>query len=92
MGYRFLKFKQKSIVLKLGYSHLVKYYFNYDIKLIKSLKRPTKFMFFSPNKQFLSQLVTTLKLLRVPDNYKGKGLQLFNEMVHIKKREKFGVF
>lgn len=92
VGYRFIKVKKRSLVLKLGYSHLIKYYFNSDVKFLTSVKRPTKVIFFSNSKAALSQAICLLKLLRVPDNYKGKGILILDEIIQIKKREKFGVF
>ena len=47
---------------------------------------------YSPDKFQLSRLLAVLKLLRLPDNYKGMGVQLFKDVILIKKREKFGVF
>ena len=92
VGYRFVKVKKRSFSIKIGLSHLLKYYVNYEIRLLRTTKRNSKIIFFSTNKEALCSLISTLRLIRVPDNYKGKGFQLLNEIVYIKKREKFGVF
>lgn len=90
VGFRFLKLSNKSIILKLGFSHLIKVYFNFGLKIFCSSRKPTKLLLFSPNKFCLSKAICNLKRIRLPDNYKGKGLVPFGEMLVLKKREKFG--
>ena len=92
VGFRFIKLSKKAIVLKLGWSHLIKFYFNPNVKIFKSVKKPTKIFLLSTNKFFLTKTTSNLKLLKTPDNYKGKGLVLSGEVIKIKKREKFGSF
>jgi len=58
--------------------------------LFKSSRRPTRILFFSPKKATLSNLLSVIKVLKAPDNYKGKGVKSFGEIIVLKKREKFG--
>ena len=91
IGYRLLKVRKYSLIIKLGYSHLLKFYINKDIKLFKSEKK-NKIFFFSSDRFYLSKLISCLKLIKIPDNYKAKGFRLIGEVICVKKQEKFGVF
>lgn len=92
VGFRFLKLSKNAIVLKLGLSHLLKFYFPASIKVFRAVKKPTKIFLVSSSKGFLTKTLSNLKRLKIPDNYKGKGLVLSGEIITIKKREKFGSF
>lgn len=90
VGFRFLVVKKKSFIIKLGYSHLIKFYMSEGFVLLRSLKRPNRILFFSPKKATLSKLLSSIKNLKNLDNYKGKGVKSFGEVIILKKREKFG--
>ena len=92
VGFRFIKISQKAVILKLGLSHLIKFYFNPGVKIFRSTRKPTKIFLVSSNKFFLTKIASSLKLIKLPDNYKGKGLVSSGEVITIKKREKFGSF
>ncbi|BBL86710.1 ribosomal protein L6 (mitochondrion) [Paulinella micropora] len=92
LGFRFLQVGVSSLIFKLGYAHLVKFYIKFGIKVFKPTRRSTKIFFFSQNKNCLSSFVASVRLLRSPDNYKAKGFQIFGELIKVKKREKFGSF
>lgn len=90
VGFRFLILKRKSFSIKLGHSHLIKFYINDGYFLFKSLRKPTRILFFSHDKNSISRLLSYIKSIKNPDSYKGKGLRSFGEILIFKKREKFG--
>jgi hypothetical protein len=90
VGFRFLVIKKKSFIIKLGYSHLIKFYLSDGFVLLRSLRRPNRILFFSPNKTTLSKILSSIKNLKNLDNYKGKGVKSFGEVIILKKQEKFG--
>ena len=87
-----MEVKPSFINLKLGYSHIIKYYLPSNIIVKVSKRKPTKLLLFSKDKQLLSQVSIIISKMRNPDAYKAKGIQFFKEIITLKKREKFGVF
>jgi len=90
VGFRFLILKKKSFTLKLGHSHLLKFYFKDGFLIHKSLRKPTRLLFFSSDKNTISKILSFIKSIKNPDSYKGKGIRSFGEIIIFKKREKFG--
>jgi len=90
VGFRFLIVKKNSFIIKLGFSHLIKFYLSEGFTVLRSIRRPNRILLFSPNKATLSKLLSNIKNLKNLDNYKGKGVKSFGEVIILKKREKFG--
>lgn len=86
IGFRCWTYKKDNlfeyIVLKIGFSRDICVKMPLTIKAI-SLK-PTLILFKSFNKTELNQFVAFLRSLKVPDSYKGKGIQYINEKIHLK--------
>lgn len=80
LGYRFLKLKN-FLLLKLGYSHYVKYTIPKNI-IIVGYKR--RLIIYSINLYEINIFVNKLKLFKKPDIYKGKGIQLQGEIINYK--------
>ncbi len=84
IGYKSFKIEDK-IALDLGYSNLVTFKANNQIK-IKNLKN--KIVLFGINKEYLNNVALRLKHFSSPDAYKGKGILYKNEILKLKKKAK----
>lgn len=84
IGYKCFKIEDK-IALDLGYSNLIIYKPTTMIKF-KNLKN--KIVLFSINKEYLNNVANLLKNYSIPDDYKGKGLLLKNQIIKLKKKAK----
>jgi large subunit ribosomal protein L6 len=82
VGYRVEKLTDETIVLKLGYSHLI------SIKIPESIKAysPKKNILIlkSSNSQKLNLFTSRIRSYRFPDVYKGKGILYKNETIRLK--------
>jgi len=72
--------KGKSIVLSLGYSHLIDFAFPPGITI--EVDKGTKLVVKGSNRQTVGETAAKLRALRPPDSYKGKGVR--NDGEHIK--------
>jgi ribosomal protein L6P/L9E len=90
VGYRITKNRGGAIALKLGRSYRVNYKIPKNISVRTFGKRKSKLRFYSSDLMRLIAAVYLFRLLRWPDNYKGKGIKLTKQRVQIKFREKFG--
>lgn len=84
LGYKSFKLEDK-IALDLGYSNLITYKPNTQIK-IKNFKN--KLTLFSINQEYLYNIGFTIKNYSKPDAYKGKGILFKNEIIKLKKKAK----
>lgn len=86
IGFKVLPTKFKNVFsFKLGFSHFI--YFkinNYKINIQKSTKLFLKTDLYS-NVQFL---LGSIRKLKIPDIYKGKGIYYFNQKTYIKVGKK----
>lgn len=80
LGYRFLKLKN-FLLLKLGYSHYIKYIIPSNI-IIVGYKR--RLIIYGINIYEINSFVKKLKLFKKPDIYKGKGIQIQGEVINYK--------
>lgn len=74
------------LILKLGYSHDVKILIPNDVqtRVVKS----NKILCSSTDKNKLSGFIATIRRVKKPDPYKGKGIFFFNENVLQKEGKK----
>lgn len=84
LGYKSFKLEDK-IALDLGYSNLITYKPNEQIK-IKNFKN--KLTLFSIDQEYLYNIGFSIKNYSKPDAYKGKGILFKNEIVKLKKKAK----
>jgi large subunit ribosomal protein L6 len=86
IGFRCWTYKKDDlseyIVLKIGFSRDICVKIPLSIKAV-SLK-PTLVLFKSLDKIKLNQFVAFLRSLKVPDSYKGKGIQYIDEKILLK--------
>jgi large subunit ribosomal protein L6 len=86
VGYRVESISKDEMTLKLGFSHLI------------SIKIPATVTVYSPKRtvlilksfdlQFLNEFVSFIRSHKRPDIYKGKGILLKNELIHLKDEKK----
>jgi large subunit ribosomal protein L6 len=81
IGYKVFKTNYKQILMfKLGYSHSLYFKLNFDNFIIKSVK-----LFIMGNSyENLMRISANIKVLRLPEPYKGKGILYYSEKIKIK--------
>jgi len=73
------KNKKSFILLKIGFSRDICLEIPIDIKIV--CLKPTLILLKGFDKNKLNQFVSTIRSLKVPDPYKGKGVQYINETI-----------
>jgi len=89
VGYRpsFVEsFENKLILLKLGFSHLV--YFKIPSNLKVFHQKRTQLFVCGNSYHSVTQFVSSIRLLKKPEPYKGKGILYENEKVILKEGKK----
>jgi large subunit ribosomal protein L6 len=76
---------QNVLQLKLGFSHEVKYTIPEDISILVSKNKGTILIVRGKENYRVQQIAREIRLLRVPDAYKGKGIQYKKEILVLKK-------
>lgn len=80
LGYRFLILKN-ILVLRLGFSHYIKILL---LNQIKFIGYKNKLIIFGLDLQEVCSIAFKIKSLKIPDIYKGKGIQYSNEIIKLK--------
>jgi large subunit ribosomal protein L6 len=81
---------ENSLKLKIGFSHEVLYAIPEDVKILVSNVKGNLILIKGKEKQRVSQIASEIRGLRVPDAYKGKGIQYYNEVLKLKKGKSEG--
>lgn len=81
IGYR-VSIDQDTLVFKLGYAHDILYKIPQGVKIFVS--DPTLFCVFGIDKNQVTQIARTLRDLRKPSVYKGKGIRFLHEYIPLK--------
>ncbi|WP_343154720.1 50S ribosomal protein L6 [Buchnera aphidicola (Pseudoregma panicola)] len=85
VGYKV--FLNENIVnLNLGYSHIIKYKLPNGV--LANCNSATKITLSGVNKQLVFQTAANLRLYKVPEPYKGKGIHYENEIIRRKEAKK----
>lgn len=84
-GYN-VKIQGKELVFKLGYSHPV--VFKEIIGIKYSIEGNNKVVISGVDKQLVGQVAYQIKLLKMPDPYKGKGIRYLGEQLKLKPGKK----
>ncbi len=86
IGFRSWTYKVSSdieyLILKIGFSRDLSIRIPSIIKII--ILKPTLILFKSLDKNALNQFVASLRSLKTPDSYKGKGLRYVEEKITLK--------
>ena len=89
VGYRVFPYEllRSQVYFKLGYSHFV--YFNIPFSLNSYCQKFTKLFLFGVNSfELLKQTTAQIRLCKVPEPYKGKGILYDQEKLLLKKGKK----
>nr|YP_010619908.1 Ribosomal protein L6 [Symphyocladia marchantioides]WAX03921.1 Ribosomal protein L6 [Symphyocladia marchantioides] len=78
VGYR-SQMEGKNLILNIGYSHSVKIEPPKDINI--AVKNNTNISISGVNKEKVGQIAATIRSVRPPEPYKGKGIRYENETV-----------
>lgn len=84
-GYN-VKLQGQDLVFKVGYSHPI--VFKYVPGLTYQVEGNNKVIVSGADKQLVGQIAFQIKLLKLPDAYKGKGIRYEGEKVRIKPGKK----
>jgi large subunit ribosomal protein L6 len=77
--------QEKSLILKLGFSHEIKYDIPNDISILVSKSKGTVLIIKGKENYKVQQVAREIRMLRAPDAYKGKGIHYKNENLILKK-------
>lgn len=89
IGYRAISvetFKDQLIMLKLGFSHFIYYRIFTEIKFF--CKKQTQLFILSNSFQQTTQTAASIRAIKKPEPYKGKGILYTNEIITLKKGKK----
>ena len=89
VGYRFIfveTFENKLLMLKLGFSHLI--FYKISKKINSFCKKQTHLFILGHSYQKVTQIVNSIRAIKRPEPYKGKGILYYNEIINIKKGKK----
>lgn len=85
VGYR-AQLESSTLILNLGYSHLINYAIPEGIKI--ELSSPTEVMIKGIDKQKVGQVAAEIRSYRSPEPYKGKGVRYADEVIILKEVKK----
>lgn len=85
VGYR-CAVNGEILTLFLGYSHEIKYQIPKGIEI--KCDKPTQISIFGSDKQKVGQVAATIRKLRKPEPYKGKGIKYKSEVIIRKEGKK----
>ena len=85
VGYK-ASIENSILKLNIGFSHTIHYTVPDDIK-IKIIDN-NKISIFGCDKQLVGQVAADIRLFKIPDPYKGKGIKYKNEKINIKEVKK----
>lgn len=77
--------EKNNLMLKIGFSHEVKYSIPNDIQILISKSKGTVLIVKGNEKHKVQQVAREIRMLRIPDAYKGKGIHYKNEILTLKK-------
>jgi len=82
--------KDRSIFLKIGFSHEVEYKIPEDVQIIASKNKGIFLLIKGKEKDRVNQVAKEIRGLRMPDAYKGKGIHYNKEILKLKKGKREG--
>lgn len=80
----------KNLVLKIGYSHEIKYKIPEDITILCGKSKGTLLIIKAKELSKVTQVAAEIRSLRIPDAYKGKGIHYDKEVLNLKKGKREG--
>jgi|TARA_B110000971_G_scaffold206017_1_gene228940 large subunit ribosomal protein L6 len=85
IGYR-AQIQKKILLMKLGFSHDVEFLIPEGIDAI--CPKSDQIILLGIKKDFLNKTASTIRSLKKPDAYKGKGILFDNEILNLKEGKK----
>jgi len=89
VGYR-ASLLENKLILKLGYSHEVKYAIPHDITITPSKNKGVLLLIQGVELDRVQQVAVEIRRFREPDAYKGKGIHYYGEILRLKKGKREG--
>ncbi len=89
VGYR-AALVENQLVLKLGYSHEVRYSIPKDITITPSKNKGVLLLVQGIELDRVKQVAVEIRRFREPDAYKGKGIHYYREVLRLKKGKREG--
>ncbi|VFP77904.1 50S ribosomal protein L6 [Buchnera aphidicola] len=86
VGYRVILENENILKLYLGFSHPVIYKIPQIVTV--SIISQNEIVLKSIDKQLVGQVAANIRLYRVPEPYKGKGIRYLHEIIRIKEAKK----
>lgn len=86
IGFKCFKINNYLLMLKIGFTH--KFYYRMMYPDTFFLCKKTKIIIYGNNLNHVNTLAYTLKSLRYPDIYKGKGIAFTEEKIRLKPSKK----
>lgn len=87
VGYK-VAIQESTLVLQVGFSHLVKVEIPQDVSC---QTKDNSIILQGIDKERVGQFAASLRAIRPPDSYKGKGIRYSDEVVKLKPGKKAGV-
>ena len=81
---------ENNLILKIGYSHEIKYEIPEDIKILCGKSKGTLLIIKGKELRKMTQVAADIRNLRIPDAYKGKGIHSDKEVLILKKGKREG--
>jgi large subunit ribosomal protein L6 len=81
VGYKIF-IEEKSVTLKLGFSHEINYVLPEGIKVFQPKAKTPMFIIYGTELSKVAQVAAEIRKLREPEPYKGKGIRYFNEKIN----------
>ena len=88
LGFKINVLENNVIELKLGFSHSIYYELPEHVSVIQPKDRVSIYLLVGPELSKLTQVFATLRRLKKPEPYKGKGIRYFNEIIKLKEGKK----
>lgn len=85
IGYR-AQVQKKNLIMKLGFSHDVTYTVPEGVEVL--CPKPDEIVLLGIKKDFLNKVASSIRDLKKPDTYKGKGILFDNENLNLKEGKK----
>lgn len=84
VGFR-ASLQENYLMLKIGFSHEIQYLIPNDITILVSKTKGTVLIVKGKENYKVQQVAREIRMLRLPDAYKGKGIHYKNESLTLKK-------
>jgi len=85
VGYRALRQDQKAISFFVGKSHSVPFKIPQEVKITMSKNKNTRLLIQGNEIDKVRQIGSTIREIRLPDPYKGKGIQWQDEKIILRR-------